>query len=93
MQNMDLSGANPLETLIQKLDRERRILALRVIRATTEELPESDQILVRLVFGSGQSLTAAAKIIHLSASAARKRLQTLLITYRKSLLAAGIREP
>ncbi|UCD78123.1 MAG: sigma-70 family RNA polymerase sigma factor [Desulfobacterales bacterium] len=93
MQNMDLSGANPLEALIQKLERERRILALRVIRATTEELPESDQILVRLVFGSGQSLTAAAKIIHLSASAARKRLQALLITYRKSLLAAGIREP
>jgi RNA polymerase sigma factor (sigma-70 family) len=93
VQHMEASGADPLEDLIQALDREKRITALRVIRATTEALPEPDQILVRLVFGSGQPLSAAAKIINLSASAARKRLQTLLLKYRESLLAIGIREP
>jgi RNA polymerase sigma factor (sigma-70 family) len=93
LQNVDASGANPLEALVQKLDRERRITALRIIRATTDELAEADQILVRLVFGSGQSLSAAAKIIDLSASAARKRLRALLVKYRESLLAVGIREP
>ena len=93
IQHLDASGANPLATLIEKLDRERRILALKIIRATTEELPESDQILVRLVFGSGQPLSAAANVIDLSASAARKRLQSLLVKYRERLLAEGIREP
>lgn len=93
VQHMEASGTDPLEDLIQALDREKRITALRVIRATTEALPEPDQILVRLVFGSGQPLSAAAKIINLSASAARKRLQTLLLKYRESLLAIGIREP
>ena len=93
VQQMKASGTNPLEALVRELDRERRITALRVIRATTQDLPEPDQILVRLVFGSGQPLSAAAKIIDLSASAARKRLQTLLLKYRESLLAVGIREP
>jgi len=93
IRNMDVSDANPLEALIQRLDRERRITALRVIRATTEALPETDQMLVRLVFGSEQPLSAAAKIIDLSVSAARKRLRTLLVKYKESLLAVGIREP
>lgn len=93
MQNMNASDANPLEALVQALDRERRIKALRVIRATTEELSEPDRILIRLVFGSDQSLNAAAKIVDISASTARKRLQALLAEYRKNLLAVGIREP
>jgi RNA polymerase sigma factor (sigma-70 family) len=92
-QHRGASEADPLEALIHKLDRERKIAALRVIRATTQDLPEPDQILVRLVFGSGQPLSAAARIIDLSASAARKRLQTLLLKYRERLLAVGIREP
>jgi RNA polymerase sigma factor (sigma-70 family) len=93
VQTANDSVANPLEHLIQALDREKRITALRVIRATTEGLAEPDRILVRLVFGSDQPLSAAAKIIDLSASAARKRLKTLLVKYRKNLLAVGIREP
>jgi RNA polymerase sigma factor (sigma-70 family) len=93
MQNVNDSDANPLESLIQALDREKRIEALRVIRATTKALPEPDRILVRLVYGADQPLSAAAKIIDLSASAARKRLQAILVKYRESLLAAGIREP
>lgn len=93
MQNINYSDADPLESLIAALDRENRIKALRVIRAATETLPEHDRILVRLVFGSGQPLSAAAKVIDLSASAARRRLQALLAKYKESLLAAGIREP
>jgi RNA polymerase sigma factor (sigma-70 family) len=93
IQNMEGAGANPLESLIQKLDRNRRINALKVIRETTQKLPEKDQLLVRLVFGSQQPVQAAAKIIELSTSAARKRLKSVLIKFRERLLAAGIREP
>jgi RNA polymerase sigma factor (sigma-70 family) len=93
IQNINAFDANPLESLIAALDRENRIKALRLIRTATEKLPEHDRILVRLVFGSGKPLSAAAKVIDLSASAARRRLQALLAEYKESLLAAGIREP
>jgi RNA polymerase sigma factor (sigma-70 family) len=93
IRDMEATGANPLESLIQKFDRDRRIKALGVIRETTQKLPEKDQLLVRLVFGSEQSLQAAAKVIELSTSAARRRLKGLLIKYRERLLAVGIREP
>ena len=91
--NLPDTGVNPLELLVQKLDRERRIIALRVIRETTRKLPEKDQLLVRLVFGSEHSLQAAAKVLQVSTSAARRRLKGLLIEYRERLLAVGIREP
>ena len=87
------SGSNPLELLVQKLDRERRVKALKVIRETTRQLPEKDQLLVRLVFGSEHSLQAAAKVIQVSTSAARRRMKGLLLDYKEKLLAAGIREP
>lgn len=90
---MDDASSNPLETLIKKLDRERRIKAIKVIRETTKRLPENDQLLVRLVFGSEHPVRVAAKIIDLSASAARRRLKRLMIKYSESLLTAGIREP
>ncbi len=86
-------GANPLEFLIQKLDRERRIKALKVIRETTAGLTEDDQLLIRLVYGSDQSVPAAAKVIGLPASTAGKRLKSLMTIYREKLLAQGIREP
>jgi RNA polymerase sigma factor (sigma-70 family) len=91
--DMQDTGVNPLELLVQELDRERRIKALKVIRETTRKLPEKDQLLVRLVFGSEHSLQAAAKVIQVSTSAARRRLKGLLIEYRERLLAVGIREP
>jgi RNA polymerase sigma factor (sigma-70 family) len=93
LQNINDGGSNPLEVLIQRLDRERRIIALKIIRDTTAGLPEIDQILVRLVYGSDQSLPAAAKVIGLATSTARKRLKRLLTKYREKLLAEGIREP
>jgi RNA polymerase sigma factor (sigma-70 family) len=93
LKNINDQGANPLEFLIQKLDRERRIKAIEVIRATTAALPEADRLLVRLVYGSDQSVPAAAKVIGLPASTAGKRLKRLLTKYREKLLAEGIREP
>jgi len=93
VQNPDHAESNPLESLIQKLDRAKRIKALGIIRETSEKLSEPDRVLVRLVFGSDQPLNAAAKIVDLSASAARKRLRILLLQYKENLLAVGIREP
>ena len=91
--NINAEGSNPLEFLIQKLDRENRINAIKVIRETTVELSENDQLLVRLVYGSDQSVAAAAKVCGLAASTARKRLKSLLTKFREKLLAVGIREP
>ncbi len=54
---------------------------------------EDDQLLVRLVYGSDQSVAAAARVIGLPASTAGKRLKTLLTKYREKLLVVGIREP
>lgn len=93
LQKLNDGDSNPLEILIQKLDRERRIIALKVIRDTTAGLSEIDQILVRLVYGSDQSVPAVAKVIGLATSTARKRLKRLLTKYREKLLAEGIREP
>ena len=87
------TAVNPLELLVQKLDGERRTKAIQVIRETTRKLPEKDQLLVRLIFGSEQSLQAVAKVIQVSTSSARRRLKGLLTGYRKKLLAVGIREP
>jgi RNA polymerase sigma factor (sigma-70 family) len=93
LKNIDDSDSNPLELLIQKLDREKRTKAIKVIRETTAALSEDDQLLVRLVYGSDQSVPAAAKVIGLAASTAGKRLKSLLTKFRENLLAVGIREP
>ena len=90
---MGNAESNPLETLLEKLDRQRRIEAIKIIRETTKKMPEKDQILVRLVFGSDHPMRVAAGMIGLSTAAARRRLKGLLIKYREILLASGIREP
>ena len=93
LKNINAEGSNPLEFLIQKLDREMRIKAIKVIRETTVALSEDDQLLIRLVYGSDQSVAAAARVIGLPASTAGKHLKSLLAKYREKLLAVGIREP
>ena len=85
--------ANPLEALIDKLDHARRGKALKIIRKTTTALAQEDQLLIRLVYASGQPVSSVAKILGLSASSARRRLKRLLNQYREQLLAEGIREP
>lgn len=93
IQKMNDRDFNPLESLVEKLDRKRRFKALQVIRETTESLSPEDQLLVRLVYGSEQPVSAAAKVTGLSAQAARRRLKGLLAKFREKLLAKGIREP
>lgn len=93
LKNIHGDGANPLESLFEKLDRERRIRALRTVREAAAKLSEEDRLLVRLVYGSDQSVSAAARILGLSASAARKRLKSILTKIREKLLAEGISEP
>jgi RNA polymerase sigma factor (sigma-70 family) len=92
-ENPSGTEVNPLEALIDKLDRQRRVEALKIIRATTTAFAQEDQLLIRLVYGSEQPVNAVAKMIGLSASSARRRLKRLLSRYREQLLAEGIREP
>ncbi len=92
-ENLRNPEANPLEALIDKLDHERRGKALKIIRATTTTLSQEDQLLVRLVYASGQPVAAVAQMIGRSASSVRRRLKRLLTHYREKLLAEGIREP
>ena len=87
------ADANPLEALIDKLDRQRRGQALKIIRAATKTLSQDDQLLIRLVYGAEQPVNAVARMIGLSASSARRRLKRLLNHFREQLLAEGIREP
>ncbi|MEW6267484.1 MAG: hypothetical protein AB1641_30800 [Thermodesulfobacteriota bacterium] len=84
---------NPLEQLLAKLDQERRIRAAAILRQVTAALSPSDQVLVRLVYGSDLSAAAAGRSVGLSPPAARRRLMSLLTLFREKLLAAGIREP
>ena len=92
-ENMDETTSNPLEILIGSLDHQRRIKALKIIQMTTTTLPQEDQLLVRLVYGSEQSVKTAAEITGLSVSSARRRLKRVLNQYREQLLSEGIREP
>ena len=92
-ENPRSTDANPLEALIDKLDRQRRVEALKIIRAATTTFAQEDQLLIRLVYASEQPVSAVAKVIGISASSARRRLKRLLNHYREQLLAAGIREP
>ncbi len=93
VENPHGADANPLEALIGKLDRQRRVKALKIIRAATETLSHDDQLLIRLVYGADQPVNVVARMIGLSASSARRRLKRLLTQFRKQLLAEGIREP
>jgi len=87
------SGASPLESLMEKLDGEGRITAVRIIREITEQLPDQDVLLLKLVYGSDLPLTRVEKVIGMKKGTARKRLKTLLTKYRERLLTEGIREP
>jgi RNA polymerase sigma factor (sigma-70 family) len=92
-ENPQYLETNPLEALIDKLDHTRRGKAIKVIQATTETLSQEDQLLIRLVYASGQPVSAVAKMIGRSAPSARRRLKRLLTQFREQLLAEGIREP
>ncbi|MBW1786917.1 MAG: sigma-70 family RNA polymerase sigma factor [Deltaproteobacteria bacterium] len=92
LSHMDVPPSNPLEELLQKTDGKRRAKAASIIRDATERLSDEEQLLVRLVYGSDQSVRAAARVIGLKAGAARRLLKRVLLKYRENLLAEGIRE-
>ena len=92
IRNTAAPGDSPLEAIIEKLDREKRIRAIQVIRKQTAGFSEEDQLLVRLVYGSDHTAAAAGRVIGIRAPAARKRLRRLLTKYREELLKHGIRE-
>ena len=85
--------ANPLDQLIEGLESERKFKAVNIIREVTASLSEEDQLLVRLIYGSDQSVSAASKVVGLSPKAGKKRIKGILTRFRENLLAEGIREP
>ena len=85
--------ASALDLSIDRIESEKRVKALEVIREVTAGLAEEDQLLVRLVYGSDLSASAGARVVGLKPATARKRLRGLLMKYREALLAEGIREP
>ncbi len=91
----DSPGAepNPLDALIEKLDRNRRIEACRAVKEAVAGFSDKDRLLIKLVFGSDQSVAAAARAIGLAAPAARGRLKKLQLRIKEFLLAKGIRKP
>jgi RNA polymerase sigma factor (sigma-70 family) len=89
----DPKQENPLESLLAKLDHERRLKAAEVIREVTAGLTPADQELVRLVYGSDLTAAAAGRVVGLEGHQARRRLKRLLAKFREALLAEGVREP
>ncbi len=92
---MNIPGAepNPLDALLEKLDRNKRIEAGRVIKEVSSGFSDKDRLLIKLVFGSDHSVATAARVIGLSGPAARGRLKKLQLKIKEALLAKGIRKP
>lgn len=83
---------NPLESLLERLDHERRHEAARVIGELTASLPASDRLLVRLRYESDTPVRELARTFGLTKAEIKKKLKSLLTRYRASLLEIGIRE-
>lgn len=92
VREMPASQPDPLEQLMAHLDGNRRIKAGRVIRKVTDTLSETEQLLVKLVYGSGLAVAAAARTVGMDPPGARKCLKKILNRYREALLSEGIRE-
>ena len=83
---------NPMEALLGKLDRERRHTAAGVIRNAVAELSPEEQLLVRLVYASDLSASAAGRTLGLRPDQALRRLKKILTGLKARLLEHGIRE-
>jgi len=81
---------NPLETLLNHLDTQRRLTAARVIADITHTLSDEDQVLIKLVYGDDISVNQAAPLIGISPSTAHKRVKKSLLKFKEALLAEGI---
>jgi len=82
---------DPLEAIIEKLDRERRIRAIRIIKEVNEGLSEEEKFLIRLLYVSGQSLSKTATATGLTVKSVKQQRDRLLLRYKAALLQAGIR--
>jgi len=85
------SDPNPLEAMIESADDEQREKILAVIREAAEELSDQDQALLRFAYVSDLKLAAVARMLGLPDGVARRRLEAIMTTFRKKLLAQGIR--
>lgn len=81
---------NPLESLLEKLDRQKRLQAARAIRRHTETLAPDDQLLVRLIYGDNHSIAAAGRLLGLGSVQAQRRLKKILTGFKEALLGEGI---
>jgi len=86
----DSKNRNPLEAFFEKLDREKRLRAAKVVRAFSSTLEPSDQLLLKLIYGDNHTIAAAGRLLGLSSMQAQRKLKKLLSTCREMLLKEGI---
>jgi RNA polymerase sigma factor (sigma-70 family) len=82
--------ANPLEYLLENLDRSRRITAGKIIREAIATRDELDQLLFRLRFADDLSLARIAQVAGITENMVQKRVKKLVLYCREKLLSAGI---
>lgn len=82
---------NPLDSLIEHIEQDCRSKAFSIIKEQIQTFTDSDKLLVRMVFGSDNSVAHAARVIGIKPAAARKQLKRILLNLKEKLLAHGIR--
>jgi len=83
-------NSNPLEAFLEKLDRDKRLRAAKVVRAFSATLEPSEQLLLKLIYGDNHSISAAGRLLGLSSMQAQRKLKKLLNGCREMLLKEGI---
>ncbi len=83
---------DPFEAMLEKLDQERRIHALTILRDAVRSLPDEDQLLLKLRYEGDKPLPQIGLVLGLTENAARKKLKSILTQFKAILLSKGIRE-
>jgi RNA polymerase sigma factor (sigma-70 family) len=83
---------NPLEALLDHLERRRRLRAMQIIRKVAASLEDNDRRLLELFYGEDLSAAAAARLLDIPGITARRRLAKLRLKLRSALHREGIRE-
>jgi RNA polymerase sigma factor (sigma-70 family) len=91
LENTPARELNPLDTLIENLDRETKSVAVEVVQDTLNAMPKEDRLLIRLIYGSDHKTSQAAKVLGISRQQAVRRLKSLLLAIKENLLKKGIR--
>ncbi len=90
LEDAEVDEANPLELLLENLEDEKRIRAVRVLKAEIQSLSEEDRILFKLRFESDLSYEKASKVLGISVAKVKRRLNKMMIRLKKALLKEGI---